>query len=535
MGSMRGYASVMWKLSIEDDQGATTVVQLVRNEYTLGRGEENTVRLTERNISRRHARLVKQAGSWMLLDVGSYNGCFVNGIRAGESQSVGPRDLIQLGDYRLEFITDESSIQAAGDGRNDTLNSGVPGPLLASSKDRFVMVVGPTPGREYILNDGRQTLGRGDDCNITVNHASVSRVHAEIHYLKDNRYEIIDKKSSNGIRINGVDLERGLVEALDVVEFGDVVLKFIPAGQIYRPTPDEANQLAALLGVGEQGSALGHSTRLKLAWSSMSRSVRWGVAVLGGLVILMFAAVVATGRTSRAVAVLHIGSSPPDPNIQTLKTAKGLAAAGKFEEAHSQLLRIPPSSPQRRDITFAEVEAQWADALFERAANATTTEEKRAILDTLVNESNLDEPRRTKARDTLADSHSNVPAIEEVPAANSAQAVSSATSPAPSAVTGNSDSPPQAASTDSRAAASSAPVALNRVRVSQTRSSPISASPISQPRSEVGEPAISVELAQARAKKNALRTKVAAGTATDQERRVLRALCRQLNDTSCSR
>ena len=119
MGSMRGLAIVMWKLSIEDDQGATTVVQLVRSEYTLGRGEENTVRLTERNISRRHARLVKQGGNWFLVDVGSYNGCFVNGIRAGESHPVGPQDLIQLGDYRLEIITDETPIQV--DVRNDTL------------------------------------------------------------------------------------------------------------------------------------------------------------------------------------------------------------------------------------------------------------------------------------------------------------------------------------------------------------------------------------------------------------------------------
>ncbi|MCC6666907.1 MAG: FHA domain-containing protein, partial [Polyangiaceae bacterium] len=49
----------MWKLSIEDDQANKTVVSLVRDEYSIGRGEENTVRLTERNISRRHAKLTR--------------------------------------------------------------------------------------------------------------------------------------------------------------------------------------------------------------------------------------------------------------------------------------------------------------------------------------------------------------------------------------------------------------------------------------------------------------------------------------------
>lgn len=535
MGSMRGLATVMWKLSIEDDQGVTTVVHLARSEYTLGRGEENTVRLTERNISRRHARLVKQGGNWFLVDLGSYNGCFVNGIRAGESHPVGPRDLIQLGDYRLEIITDETPTQVAADVRNDTLNSGIPGPLSTSSKDRFVMVVGPTPGREYVLTDGRQTLGRGDSCDITVNHASVSRVHAEIHYLKDNCYEIIDKKSSNGLRINGVELRQGLVEARDVVEFGDVVLKFIPAGQIYRPTPDETLKLAALLGVGENTDVLSHSMRLKLAWSSMSRSVRWGVTVLSCLVVLMFAAVVATGRTSRAVGMLHIGAYPPNPNVQLLQEAKELATAEKYEEAHSQLLKIPANAPQRRDRAFNEIEGQWADALFERAARATTSEEKRAIFDTLVNESSLDVTRHAKAQDMLANLHNNVLAVDELPKTKSAHIINSAIGATNPNGTRDNHGTGSTISAESRDATSAASLTANNGRSAQPKSSPMAVSPAAQSRNDSTESSISMELVQERAKKNALRAKVAAGTATDQERRLLRALCRQLNDTSCSR
>ena len=47
----------MWKLTIEDDEGKRTPLSLGREEYSIGRGEENTVRLTERNISRKHAVL----------------------------------------------------------------------------------------------------------------------------------------------------------------------------------------------------------------------------------------------------------------------------------------------------------------------------------------------------------------------------------------------------------------------------------------------------------------------------------------------
>ena len=92
----------MWKLTIQDDQGSKpVVVHFVRDEYTVGRDEGNAVRLTERNISRHHAKLMRQGTEWRVQDVGSYNGCYVNGARVGEPQPLQHGDLIQLGDYRL--------------------------------------------------------------------------------------------------------------------------------------------------------------------------------------------------------------------------------------------------------------------------------------------------------------------------------------------------------------------------------------------------------------------------------------------------
>ena len=69
----------MLKLIIEDDEGRKTVVPFVRDEITIGRQEGNTIRLTERNVSRRHARLVRQNGHVLVEDLGSYNGIRING------------------------------------------------------------------------------------------------------------------------------------------------------------------------------------------------------------------------------------------------------------------------------------------------------------------------------------------------------------------------------------------------------------------------------------------------------------------------
>src|SRR6185436_331137 len=112
--------------------------------------------------------------------------------------------------------------------------------------NRMVMLVGPTPGVEYPLDRERLTIGRAEDATISVNHNSVSRLHCEVHALGDGRYEIVDKGSSNGVRVNAVELRRSIIEAGDVIELGDVRFKFVGAGQVFVAGPNESQQLTAI-------------------------------------------------------------------------------------------------------------------------------------------------------------------------------------------------------------------------------------------------------------------------------------------------
>src|SRR6266480_2559610 len=86
----------MYKLIIEDDEGKTTVVPLIRDEISIGRKEGNTIRLTERNVSRRHARLLRKEGRYVLEDLSSYIGTKVNG-----TVPLNDGDQVGIGDYRL--------------------------------------------------------------------------------------------------------------------------------------------------------------------------------------------------------------------------------------------------------------------------------------------------------------------------------------------------------------------------------------------------------------------------------------------------
>ena len=100
----------MWKLVIKDDEGRQAVVPLKLEEYVLGRKAGSKVRLNERNVSRQHARLHKISDdarhAFVLEDLNTANGTFVNGTRISAPKSLNHGDLIQVGDYRLVLQND---------------------------------------------------------------------------------------------------------------------------------------------------------------------------------------------------------------------------------------------------------------------------------------------------------------------------------------------------------------------------------------------------------------------------------------------
>src|SRR6478672_9049451 len=68
---------------------------------SIGRLEGNTIRLTERNVSRRHARLVRQNGALYIEDLASFTGVRVNGAKIATPTPLREGDEVQIGDYRL--------------------------------------------------------------------------------------------------------------------------------------------------------------------------------------------------------------------------------------------------------------------------------------------------------------------------------------------------------------------------------------------------------------------------------------------------
>jgi diguanylate cyclase (GGDEF)-like protein len=67
-----------------------------KDRIVMGRGDKVDIRLVDEGISREHARLVREATSVLLEDMGSTNGTFCNGVRV-QRQALSDGDKILLG------------------------------------------------------------------------------------------------------------------------------------------------------------------------------------------------------------------------------------------------------------------------------------------------------------------------------------------------------------------------------------------------------------------------------------------------------
>ncbi len=243
----------MFKLVISDDEGKTTVVPLVRDEITIGRKEGNTIRLTERNVSRRHAKLVKENSAFTIEDLASYNGVKVNGRRIDGQVHLKAGDQLSIGDYLLALQLDTGEVAEAptaavpGPASSDAATAMISAPAEPRPPARLVMLTPPAPGAEFALSRPRQKVGRAEDLAIWVNHRSISREHAEL--VRDGEaFRLLDLGSANGVRVNGRDMSDAILEPGDVVELGQVRFRYVPEGEKYTFEADRTVQMDALAG-----------------------------------------------------------------------------------------------------------------------------------------------------------------------------------------------------------------------------------------------------------------------------------------------
>jgi sigma-B regulation protein RsbU (phosphoserine phosphatase) len=83
--------------------------QMLDGEGTvsIGRASDCTIPIKDRYLSRKHAEIVLENGSWLVKDLGSANGTYLNGNRVERDSPLKNGDRIRLGDTEIVFAAAE--------------------------------------------------------------------------------------------------------------------------------------------------------------------------------------------------------------------------------------------------------------------------------------------------------------------------------------------------------------------------------------------------------------------------------------------
>lgn len=136
------------------DKGQT--LKTSDDHVVIGRGSEQ-VPLTDQTVSRRHAELKASNGAWILSDLNSANGTFLNGVRLTQPTRLKHGDQIRMGGTLLVYTGDEGVEQVSGAGiPRDmvTLDAGstpVDSEVVATVTSNDDSVIIPTPDTKYAV------------------------------------------------------------------------------------------------------------------------------------------------------------------------------------------------------------------------------------------------------------------------------------------------------------------------------------------------------------------------------------------------
>ena len=109
-------SSGSYRMTVKQGPVAGKVFELIKDVVTIGRDVSNDLTINDAEVSRNHGRLTSQSGGYLIEDLASTNGTFVNGQRLIGPKLLNPGDVVGLGEtivLEYSYVADSGATVVA--------------------------------------------------------------------------------------------------------------------------------------------------------------------------------------------------------------------------------------------------------------------------------------------------------------------------------------------------------------------------------------------------------------------------------------
>ena len=330
-----------------------------------------------RIVSVRHAELRCENGAWLLADLGSRNGTYLNRSPVATGTPVKHGDLIRLGEsgpqYRVVTSLELEATLAE--------HPGLPVPAKDAEQRAYgVTLLVTNSGKRFEARGTRIRLGRGRECEVQPvesNDTIVSRVHAELTVGTSGGLVVRDAESKNGTYLNGERIAKPmpvrLGDKIMLGQGGPILLVegmgTAPRKAVARPASSSAAGLGQKTVIGMIGDALAkakderqrggrgttafmNAVREEVGKDSR-RKIRWLTSLIVVLVLLLGGGVYAvywllSGQVEHTKQALRSAEDSSRVESERLRRELDAARAAAAPASEVETLRVKLAAAETR-------------------------------------------------------------------------------------------------------------------------------------------------------------------------------------------
>ena len=213
---------------------------LGQGTLVIGRSPDCDITIDNPAISRKHATIKFEADHYVLTDLGSSNGTFLNGERLTEPTELKPGDVIGVAKFELQFQdTPQSEVAKLMGGMQDmeatvmvdatkmaqSFHAGPEGAAPGASGPRKLVVLkGEANIKELVIERDVITMGKAPSCDLIIKGFFLDKIEATLTQ-KGDKYFLVPM--GGGVKFNNNKLEKEQALKIgDTFTVGKTVLAF---------------------------------------------------------------------------------------------------------------------------------------------------------------------------------------------------------------------------------------------------------------------------------------------------------------------